>query len=239
MTENVVGVCFVGQDVTGQKVVMDKFTRIQGDYRAIVQNPNPLIPPIFGADEFGCCSEWNSAMEKLSGWKREEVIGKMLLGEIFGVQMMCCRLKGQDAMTKLMIVLNSAMAGKDSEKFPFAFFDRQGKYLEALLTANKRTDSEGTITGVFCFLHIASMELQQALTVQRATEKVAFAKLKELAYIRQEIKNPLYGIVFTRTLMQETDLTDDQKQFVETSAVCERQLRKILDDMDVESIEAG
>lgn len=39
--------------------------------------------------------------------------------------------------------------------------------------------------------------------------------------------------------MQETDLTDDQKQFVETSAVCERQLRKILDDMDVESIEAG
>jgi signal transduction histidine kinase len=79
----------------------------------------------------------------------------------------------------------------------------------------------------------------QALTVQRATEKVAFAKLKELAYIRQEIKNPLFGIMFTRNLMEDTDLSDDQRQFVETSAVCEQQLRKILDDMDLESIEDG
>nr|AHZ63972.1 phytochrome [Isoetes tegetiformans] len=239
VAENVVGVCFVGQDVTGQKVVMDKFTRIQGDYKAIVQNPNPLIPPIFGSDEFGYCSEWNPAMEKLSGWKKEEVLGKMLVGEIFGMQMMHCRLKGQDAMTKFMIVLNSAMNGQDTEKFPFAFFDRQGKYIEALLTAAKRTDVEGSITGVFCFLHIASAELQQALTVQRATEKVALAKLKELAYIRQEVKNPLYGIMFIRNLIEGTELSEDQKQFVETGAVCERQIRKILDDMDLESIEDG
>lgn len=57
VSENVVGVCFVGQDVTGQKMFMDKFTRIQGDYKTIVQNPHPLIPPIFGADEFGYCFE--------------------------------------------------------------------------------------------------------------------------------------------------------------------------------------
>lgn len=82
-------------------------------------------------------------------------------------------------------------------------------------------------------------DLLQALVVQRATEKVAFAKLKELAYIRQEIKNPLLGISFTRSLLEDTDLADDQKQFVETSAVCERQLRKILNDMDLESIEDG
>lgn len=79
----------------------------------------------------------------------------------------------------------------------------------------------------------------QALTVQRATEKVAFTKLKELAYIRQEIKNPLYGIMFTRNLMEDTDLSAEQKQYMDTSAVCERQLRKILDDMDLESIEDG
>ncbi|KAG0623386.1 hypothetical protein M758_3G170800 [Ceratodon purpureus] len=239
VTDNVVGVCFVGQDVTGQKQVLDKFTRIQGDYKAIVMNPNPLIPPIFGTDEYGYCSEWNPSMEKLTGWKREEVIGKLLVGEIFGMQLMCCRLKGQDAMTKFMIVLNSAMDGQDTDRFPFSFFDRHGKYVDALLTVNKRTDAEGSITGVFCFLHTTSVELLQALTVQRATEKVAFAKLKELAYIRQEIKNPLYGIVFTRNLLEDTELTEDQRQFVETSAVCERQLRKILDDMDLESIEDG
>ena len=72
--DNVVGVCFVGQDVTSQKQVHDKFTRIQGDYKSIVQNPNPLIPPIFGSDELGYCTEWSPSMEKLTGWKRDEVL---------------------------------------------------------------------------------------------------------------------------------------------------------------------
>lgn len=37
--------------------------------------------------------------------------------------------------------------------------------------------------------------------------------------------------------MEDTDLSDNQKKYMDTSAVCERQLRKILDDMDLESIE--
>ncbi|KAJ7526284.1 hypothetical protein O6H91_16G000600 [Diphasiastrum complanatum] len=239
VSESVVGVCFVGQDVTGHKVVMDKFTRIQGDYKAIVQNPNPIIPPIFGSDEFGYCSEWNPAMEKLSGWKREEVVGKMLVGEIFGMQLMCCPLKDEDSKTKFMIILNSAMNGQDTENFSFAFFDRQGQYVEALLTATRRTDAGGIITGVFCFLHIASVELQRAISIQKISEKMARTKLKELAYVRQEITNPLYGLAFTRTLLEKTVLSEVQKQFVETSAMCERQLRKVLDDIDLESIEDG
>ncbi|NP_001413491.1 phytochrome 1 [Physcomitrium patens] len=239
VSENVVGVCFVGQDVTGQKMFMDKFTRIQGDYKTIVQNPHPLIPPIFGADEFGYCFEWNPAMEGLTGWKKDEVVGKLLVGEIFGMQMMCCRMKSQDAMTKFMIALNTAMDGQSTDKFTFSFFDREGKYVDVLLSTNKRTNADGVITGVFCFLQIASSELQQALKVQRATEKVAVAKLKELAYIRQEIKNPLCGITFTRQLLEDTDLSDDQQQFLDTSAVCEQQLQKVLNDMDLESIEDG
>jgi phytochrome B len=61
----------------------------------------------------------------------------------------------------------------------------------------------------------------QALTIQQTIEKVAFAKLKELAYIKKEIKNPMYGIMFTGNLMEDTDLLEDQKQFVETSTICE------------------
>lgn len=36
LDDNVVGVRFVAQDITGQNTVMDKFTRIEGDYMAIV-----------------------------------------------------------------------------------------------------------------------------------------------------------------------------------------------------------
>ncbi|KAE8732696.1 hypothetical protein F3Y22_tig00001799pilonHSYRG00008 [Hibiscus syriacus] len=62
------------QDITSEKVVMDKFIHLHGDYRAIIQSLSPLIPPIFASDEIACCSEWNAAMESLTGWSRSEVI---------------------------------------------------------------------------------------------------------------------------------------------------------------------
>ena len=64
-------------------------------------------------------------MEKLSGLRREDVLGKMLTGDVFGTM---CRLKSADAMTKLMIILNNAMDGNDTERYPFAFLDRQVRH---------------------------------------------------------------------------------------------------------------
>lgn len=233
-TNNIVGVCFVGQDVTGQKVVMDKFINIQGDYKSIIQSPNPLIPPIFASDENTCCTEWNTALENLTGWSRGEVMGKMLVGEIFGA---CCRLKGQDALTKFMIVLHSAIGGQDTDKFPFSFYDRNGKLVQALLTANKRVNMNGHIIGAFCFLQIASLELQQVIKVQRQQEKLCFERMKELAYLCQEIKNPLNGIRFANSLLEATDLSEDLKQFIETSGACEKQILKIVEDINVDIFE--
>ncbi|KAJ6768515.1 TWO-COMPONENT HISTIDINE KINASE [Salix koriyanagi] len=233
---NIVGVCFVGQDVTGQKVVMDKYINIQGDYKSIIHSPNPLIPPIFASDENTCCLEWNTAMEKITGWTRGEVMGKMLVGEVFGS---CCQLKGPDALTKFMIALHNAIGGQDTDKLPLSFFDRNGKYVQALMTANKRVNMEGEIIGAFCFLQIASNELQQALKVQRQQEKKCFERMKEVAYICQEIRNPLSGIRFTNSLLENTDLNEDQKQFLETSAACEKQILKVIRDIDLDSIENG
>ncbi|KAF8409729.1 hypothetical protein HHK36_005808 [Tetracentron sinense] len=234
---NVVGVCFVGQDVTMEKMVLEKYTRIQGDYVAIVRSPCALIPPIFMVDENGCCFEWNVAMQKLSGLKREEATDRMLLGEVFTLNNLGCRVKDQDTLTKLRILLNCVIAGQNADKLVFGFFDRQGKYVEALLSANKRIDAEGRITGVLCFLHVASAELQYAMQVQRISEQSALGSLKKLAYIRREIKNPLQGIIFTYNLMEASDLSKEQKQLLRKSSRCQEQLAKIVDDTNLESIE--
>ncbi|XP_020210820.1 phytochrome A isoform X1 [Cajanus cajan] len=239
LQDNVVGVCFVAQDITAQKTVMDKFTRIEGDYKAIVQNPNPLIPPIFGTDEFGWCCEWNSAMIKLTGWKREEVMDKMLLGEVFGTQIASCRLRNQEAVVNFSIVLNKAMAGLETEKVPFGFYTREGKYVECLLSVSKKLDAEGVVTGVFCFLQLASPELQQALHIQHLSEQTALKRLKDLTYLKRQIRNPLYGIIFTRKLLEGTELGAEQNQFLQTGTRCQHQLSKILDDSDLDSIIDG
>lgn len=239
LRDNVVGVCFVAQDITGQKIVMDKFTRIEGDYKAIVQNPNPLIPPIFGTDEFGWCCEWNPAMTMVSGWTREQVIDKMLLGEVFGTHTSCCRLKNQEAFVNLGVVLNNVMTGQESEKVHFGFFARSGKHVECLLCVSKKLDREGVVTGVFCFLQLASQELQQALHIQRLSEQTAMKRLKALAYIKRQIRNPLSGIIFSRKMMEATELGVEQKQLLHTSVQCQRQISKVIDDSDLDSIIDG
>lgn len=229
----------MAQDITAQKNVMDKFTRIEGDYKAIVQNRNPLIPPIFGTDEFGWCCEWNPAMTKLTGWKREEVMDKMLLGEVFGTQTALCRLKNQEAFVNFGIVLNKAMIGSETEKVAFGFFTRNGKHIECLLSVSKKLDIEGVVTGIFCFLQLASPELQQALHIQRLSEQTAQKRLNALTYIKRQIRNPLCGIIFSQKMLEDTDLGTEQKQLLHTNAQCQRQLSKILDDSDLDSIIDG
>ncbi|KAL3502553.1 hypothetical protein ACH5RR_037002 [Cinchona calisaya] len=235
--ENIVGVCFVGQDITGQRLIMDKYTRIQGDYVGIMRNPSALIPPIFMMDERGQCMEWNDAMEKLSGVRREDAIDQMLVGEVFTVGNFGCRVKDQDTLTKLRILLNGIIAGQDSDKLLFGFFDKHGKHVEAFVSASKRTDAEGRIIGVLCFLHVASPELQYAMQVQKISEQAAANTLTKLAYVRREIKNPLNGIKFVQNLMKSSGLSKEQRQLLTTKTLCSEQLGKIVDDTDLESIE--
>ncbi|CAI5507661.1 unnamed protein product [Closterium sp. Naga37s-1] len=238
--EDVVGVCFVGQDVTAQKAVQGKFTRLQGDYEAIVHGNNSLIPPIFSTDDFGNCTDWNPAMERITGVPRQQAIDRLLLGGIFGP---ICRMKA-DTMTKLMIVINKAMSGQMTDRYPLEFLDAHGQLVEALLTVQTRRDSDGHVTGVFCFLHTVSAELQAALNLQRATQDFAKEKAKAVAYTRDAIRGPLDGIEHAleglRKEEQEGRLVgEEERNAVGVAERCKEQVDRILGDDDIDTIEEG
>lgn len=233
---NAVGVCFVGQDITPEKVVMDKFIRLQGDYESIIQSLDPLIPPIFASDTNACCSEWSAAMEKLTGWSKAETIGKMLPREVFGG---LCNLKGRDTLTQFMILLYRGISGHAIEKFPFGFYNRKGEYLDVQLTVNKRINAAGDIVGCFCFLQVLPSVLQPSTEGNEPYHKEYHMKLKELAYIRQEMRNSLNGIRFTHKLLEGTATSDEQKKILLTSDACERQIMTIIEDLEFGSIEEG
>ncbi|KAI3824613.1 hypothetical protein L1987_06077 [Smallanthus sonchifolius] len=229
---NVVGVCFVGQDVTNEKIIMNKFSRMEGDYNAIIQTLNPLIPPLFASNETACCSEWNAAMEKLTGHMKHEVLGKVLPGEVFGG---LCQLKDEDTLTKFMILLYRAIDGHDSSDLPFEFFGKDGNLVEVYLTTKKRVGENGKVVGCFCFLRTS---VQMSLRDGKDGQEFGL-KRNDLGYIKQEIKNPLNGLRFTHKLLENSATSDDQKQYLETSGACERQIASILEVMDIESIEKG
>ncbi|CAH8306408.1 unnamed protein product [Eruca vesicaria subsp. sativa] len=232
-TEKIIGVCFVGQDITSEKAITDRFIRLQGDYKTIVQSLNPLIPPIFASDEKACCSEWNAAMEKLTGWSKHEVIGRMLPGEVFGD---LCKVKCQDTLTKFLISLYQGISGGNvPESSLVGFFSKEGKYIEASLTANKSVNTEGKVIGCFFFLQIINKESSSSCPELKESAQ----SLDELAYIRQEIKNPLNGIRFAHKLLESSEISENQRQFLETSDACEKQIATIIEETDLKSIEEG
>jgi len=57
--------------------------------------------------------------------------------------------------------------------------------------------------------------------------------------MKRQIRNPLCGIIFSRKMLEGTALGTEQKQLLRTSAQCQQQLSKILDDSDLDSIIDG
>lgn len=237
MKGDVIGVCFVGQDITEKKLIMGKYAQIKGDYVGIMRNPYALIPPIFMIDECGRCLEWNDAMQKVSGLRREEVIDQILLGEVFTVSSFGCRVKDHDTMTKLRILLNGVIAGGDTDEIVFGFFNKHGKYVETLISANRRTDAEGRLTGVLCFLNPGSPELLGAMNLQKISEIATANTATKLAYVQGEILCPLNGMKFIHSLMRSSDMNKEQVQLLRTRALCLEQLANVVDDTNIEDIE--
>ncbi|KAL0406340.1 UNVERIFIED_CONTAM: Phytochrome A [Sesamum latifolium] len=71
-----------------------------------------------------------------------------------------------------------------------------------------------------CFLQLASHEFQQALFVQRLSEKTAMKRSRVLSYVAKEIWNPLSGIIFSQKMMEGTHADDEEKSLLHTSLNC-------------------
>ncbi|CAI5995331.1 unnamed protein product [Closterium sp. NIES-65] len=244
--KSIVGVCFVGQDVTEETAARTRFVRIQGDFTTIINTHNSLMPPIFATNASGFCTEWNPAMESITGLKRSQVLGCMLPGIIFGRM---CQLANDDSLTRLLIMLSRAMAGQDAggeEKTHFAFHNAKGRMVEVLLTVQQRLGGDGRAAGAFGFLHVASPELMQALAVQQKAEGLIERHSKQLAYVRQAMAGAVHGMVHARSLLHRSLLDASPLspsahaapsaaapggkvwQFMEAMARCDAQLMRLL-----------
>ncbi|KAL7211509.1 hypothetical protein ACSBR2_014386 [Camellia fascicularis] len=53
------------------------------------------------------------------------------------------------------------------------------------------------------------------------------------------MRNPLNGIRFIHKLLESSAVSEDQKQLLETSDACERQIMSIVNNIDLGSIEEG
>jgi PAS domain S-box-containing protein len=66
----------IGSDITQQKEFENNITSIARELSALIENANA---PIFGTDRNGYINEWNKVTAVLTGYSKNEVLGKTLL----------------------------------------------------------------------------------------------------------------------------------------------------------------
>jgi len=106
--------------------------------------------------------------------------------------------------------------------------------------AMARLKAEGLVEDLKVARNIAETRAAEAMEAREAAEAGARAKTEFLSTISHEVRTPLNGIQGMAELMQDTDLTEDQKECLKTIRESAGSLSVILDDIiDMSQHEAG
>ena len=213
-------VLWVAHDITGRKRVEFELNNRKQYFESLVQN-SPVAIVVLDNDERILSS--NPAFEKLYGYKEHEIIGALL-----------------DPLITTEETLSEAK-----------------QYTQQVMTTNlhavsKRRRRDGSrvdveIFGVPVFVGgekigvlIMYNDISELLRARQEAEQANRAKSEFLANMSHEIRTPMNGMIGMLELALDTSLTDEQRDYLQTSLQSAEALLSLLNDiLDFSKIEAG
>jgi PAS domain S-box-containing protein len=108
---------------------------IAKELRQFIETANA---PIFGIDNKGRVNEWNQTSEKITGFKKGDVLGKDLVQTYIT----------QDYQKQVKEILDNALKGQETANYEFPLFTKAGQRVMVLLNASTRRNAEDEIVGV-------------------------------------------------------------------------------------------
>jgi PAS domain S-box-containing protein len=131
----IIGVLGVGQDISEMDQLRTESEAISKELLQFIDTANA---PIFGIDDKGLVNEWNQTAEKITGFKKAEVLGQDLVKDYIT----------EDYQTAVKEVLDNALVGKETANYEFPLFAKNGSRVMVLLNSSTRRNAEGKIIGV-------------------------------------------------------------------------------------------
>lgn len=210
--------------------------------------------PIFGIDKNSNVNEWNQTAEKITGFTKDEVLGKNLLEALIT----------EDYKTSVRKVLNDALVGKESSNFEFPLFTKDKRRVMILLNSSTRRNAQGEIVGVLGVgqditeldkvrADLQSEKFYLARRVEERTAELSLtnaelakaAKLKDefLASMSHELRTPLNSILGLSEALQEEvygSLNQKQAKSLHNIESSGKHLLSLINEiLDLAKIEAG
>lgn len=210
----------------------------QQSYRDLTHMIDTANTPIFELDPAGIITEWNQAASSLTGYSKDEALGKSFVDTFLS----------PENRSAVQAILESAAKGDNTGNFEAHFCDRNGERKPMLLTVSVRHSLTGDSIGLFCVGQditgvIADREkleeqletrTQELVITNAELTRVASAQEKLLANISHKLCTPLNSILgFTDLLSGEFygKLNAKQSAYVQQVDKSGRQLLFLITDL--------
>jgi PAS domain S-box-containing protein len=180
---------------------------------------------IVAAAADGAIIEWSSGAEKTFGWTRKEVLGKNIDDVITLPEF-------KENAIKLT---QKTLGGILGEPFEAIRHRKDGTPINVILASSPIYIGEDSAGGMAVYTDITRLKKAEEAATEANRVKSEF-----LANMSHEIRTPMNGIFGMTELALETDLTHEQREYLEAVKVSAEALMDILNDiLDYSKIEAN
>src|SRR5713226_7619649 len=201
-------------------------------YRQIVET---ALDAFIGMDSNGLITDWSARAEAIFGWARSETIGQVLAQMIIPGRYRDAHNQG------LRHFLASGEGPVLNRRLEITALHRDGREFPVELTVSAiRTGEAHRFAAFVRDITERKRSEQELIAAKEAADAGNRSKSEFLANMSHEIRTPLNGVMGMTDLALETELTPEQREYLETVKMSADSLLTVINDiLDFSKIEAG
>ena len=230
----VLGLCTYFASTIGRTTAV-KMDRLQRYADSRGENLQQIIETCFDAlittGAGGVIENWNSAAERLFGYTKEEAVGKPLN-----------LIDPAETRNGPRSVLSQASREHERCIVDSDFVSKDGRRFSASSSVGVLRTDDGQPTGLLAIVRdmTKQRQMEEALIRARdAAEAASDSKSRFLANMSHEIRTPMNGIIGMTQILLDTEVSDQQKDFLNTLHASAEQLSFVINDiLDLSKLEA-
>lgn len=222
-------------DITASKAINEQMLAQRAFYESVTET---LGEGLYVQDAQGICIYMNSEAEKLLGWTRGELIGLPLHDSIHKQTSTGVAIPAHDCP-----IMNQVVANGEARLDDQVFVRKDGSVFPVIVASRAVYAADGTIDRtVSAFQDISARKAADAalLHAKESAEKANKIKGDFLANMSHEIRTPMNGIIGMTDLVLDTELNEEQREYISIVKSSADALLNIINDiLDFSKIESG
>ncbi|WP_406278588.1 response regulator [Streptomyces sp. NBC_00191] len=220
------------REAEGQRRREEALRLLQEQARSVIETARDAFVSI---DEDGLVIDWNQAAEKLFGWSRREVMGRLLADTIIPEHYRAAHKAG------LQRVLAGGEAHVLGRRIEITALHRDGHEIPVELAVWRLQSGPGRCFNAFIRDITERKQAEEAVAAARDRAlEASRAKSQFVASMSHEIRTPMNGVIGLSDLLLATEQTPEQRRYAQGIQAAGTALLSLINDiLDFSKLEAG